>query len=37
MAKRKVKVKKITKILIGVILIVAILAGGSFFYIYNFF
>ena len=36
MAKRKVKVKKITKILIGVILIVAILAGGSFFYIYNF-
>ena len=36
MAKRKVKVMKITKILFGVILIVAILAGGSFFYIYNF-
>lgn len=36
MAKRKVKAKKITKILICVILIVAILAGGSFFYIYNF-
>ena len=36
MAKRKVKTKKITKILFGVILIVAILAGGSFYYIYNF-
>ena len=36
MAKRKVKTKKITKILFGVILIVAILVGGLFYYIYNF-
>ena len=35
MAKRKVKAKKFTKILISVVLIVVILAGGSFFYIYN--
>ena len=36
MAKRKVKAKKITKILLAIILIVAILVGGSFYYIYNF-
>ena len=35
MAKRKVKAKKITKILLAIILIVAILVGGSFYYIYN--
>lgn len=36
MAKRKVKAKKITKILLAIILIVAILVGGLFYYIYNF-
>lgn len=36
MAKRKIKVKKITKILLVVIILVIALAGGSFYYIYNF-
>lgn len=36
MAKRKIKAKKITKILLIIIFMVVALAGGSFYYIYNF-